>query len=149
MFCVLFFFSIPKTCTTLHETLDTLIKALIALNWFRATWAVAIDISNAFDRVKQASCLQKVKSYGISGQVFGLISSFSVVIIDGFQWFWMGSLHKNIQLMLYSLKTPFVVLHLSYYTLMIFLMMLYVILLSMLILLSFLSMIKHVICGNN
>ena len=63
--------------------LDTLIKALIALNWFGATWAVALDISNAFDRVKHAGYLQKLKSYGISGQVFGLISFFSVIIIDG------------------------------------------------------------------
>ena len=44
----------------------------------------------------------------------------------------MGSLHKNIQLMLELLKSPFLVLHFSYHTLMTFLMMLYVILLSML-----------------
>ena len=46
----------------------------------------------------------------------------------------MGSLHKNIQLMLEFLKVPFLVLHFSYYTLMTFLM-LSVILLSMLIIL--------------
>ena len=40
--------------------------------------------------------------------------------------------------------------HFSYYTLMTFLMMLYVILLSMLMILLFiLSVIRHVICGNN
>ena len=90
--------------------------------------------------VKHVGYLQKLKSYGISGQVFGLISFFSVIIIDGFKWSWTGRLHKNIQLMLYFLKVPFLVLHLSYYTSMIFLMMLYVILLSMLmILLSILS----------
>ena len=45
---------------------------------------------------------------------------------------------------------PFLVLHFSYYTLMSFLMMLSVILLSMLmILLSTPSVIKHLICGNN
>ena len=88
-------------------------------------------------------------SYGISGQVFGVISFFSLIIIDSFKWFWMVSLHKNIQLILYFLQAPFLVLHLSYYTLMIFLM-LYVILLSMLmILLSILSVIKHLICGSN
>ena len=43
--------------------------------------------------------------------------------IDDFECFWMGSLHKNIQLMLEFLKVPFLVLHFSYYTLMIFLMM--------------------------
>ena len=42
----------------------------------------------------------------------------------------MGSLHKNIQLMLEFLKAPFLVLHFSYYTLMTFLMMLSVMLLS-------------------
>ena len=50
--------------------------------------------------------------------------------------------------MLDFLKAPFLVLHISYYTLMIFLM-LSVILLSMLILLSILCLIRHVICGNN
>ena len=44
----------------------------------------------------------------------------------------MGSIHKNIQLMLELLKAPFLVLHFSYYTLMTFLTMLSVILLSML-----------------
>ena len=32
-------------------------------------------------------------------------------VIDGFGWFWMGSLHKNIQLLLEFLKGPFLVLH--------------------------------------
>ena len=34
------------------------------------------DISKAFDRVWHADLLHKLKSYGISGQIFGLISSF-------------------------------------------------------------------------
>ena len=71
-------------------------------------------------------------------------------VIDDFKWFWMESLHKNIQLMLEFLKAPFLVLHFSYYTLMIFLTMLSVMLLSMLMtLLSILSVIGHLICGNN
>ena len=37
-------------------------------------------------------------------------------VIDDFEWFWMESLHKNIQLMLEFLKAPFLVLHFSYYT---------------------------------
>ena len=41
-----------------------------------------------------AGLLHKLTSYGISGQIFGLISSFAV--IDSFKWFWMESLHKNI-----------------------------------------------------
>ena len=71
-------------------------------------------------------------------------------VVDGFKWLWTGSLHKNIQLMLEFLKAPFLVLHFSYYTSMTFLMMLSVILLSvMMILLSILSVIRHLICGNN
>ena len=71
-------------------------------------------------------------------------------VIDDFKWFWMKSLHKNIQLMWEFLKAPFLVLHFSYYTLMTFLMMLSVILLSMLmILLSILGVIGLLICGNN
>ena len=71
-------------------------------------------------------------------------------VIDSFQWFWMGSLHKNIELMLEFLKAPYLVLHFSYYTLMTSLMMLSVILLSMLMKkLSILSVIRHLIFGNN
>ena len=71
-------------------------------------------------------------------------------VIDDFEWFWMESLHKNIQLMLELLKVQFLVLHFSYCTLMTFLTMLSVILLSMLmILFSILSMIRHLIFGNN
>ena len=47
-----------------------------ALNRSGATRAVALDISKAFDRVWHAGLLHKLKSYGISGQIFGLISSF-------------------------------------------------------------------------
>ena len=47
-----------------------------AFNRSGATRAVAFDISKAFDRVWQAGLLHKLKSYGISGPIFGLISSF-------------------------------------------------------------------------
>ena len=50
-------------------------------------------------------------------------------VIGGFSWFWMRSLHKNIQLMLEFLKVPVLVLRFSYYTLMTFLMMVSIILL--------------------
>ena len=71
-------------------------------------------------------------------------------VIDSFKWFWMESLHKNIQLMLELLKAPFLVLHFSCFTLMTFLTMLSVTLLSMLmILLLILSVNRHLICGNN
>ena len=49
---------------------------------------MALDISKAFDRVWHAGLLNKHKSYGISGQIFGLISSFLSnrrlqVVLDG------------------------------------------------------------------
>ena len=58
-------------------------------------------------------------------------------VIDDFESFWMEILHKNIQLMREFLKAPFLVLHFSYYTLMTFLMMLFVILPSMLMILLY------------
>ena len=59
-----------------------------ASNRSGATRAVALDISKAFDRVWHAGLLHKLKSYGISGQIFSLISSFLSnrrlpVVLDG------------------------------------------------------------------
>ena len=119
-----------------------------AFNKSGATRAVALDISKAFDRVWHAGLLHKLSLMDF--QVGNLALFFLFSVIDGFECFWMESLHKNIQLMLEFLKVPFLVLHFSYYTLMTFLTMLSVILLSMLmILLSVLSVIRHLICGNN
>ena len=53
-------------------------------NRSRATRALALDISKAV-------CL--------------------FLVIDSFRLFWMGSLHKNIQLMLQFLRAPFLVQH--------------------------------------
>ena len=47
-----------------------------AFNRSGATRAIAPDISKAFDRVWHAGLLHELKSYGISGQIFGLFSSF-------------------------------------------------------------------------
>ena len=47
-----------------------------AFNRSGATRAVALDISKVFDRVWHAGLLHKLISYGISGQIFGPISSF-------------------------------------------------------------------------
>ena len=69
-----------------------------AFNRFGATQAVALDICKAFDRVWYAGLLHKLKSHGILGQYLVLFLLFSVRY--GLEWFWMGSLHKNIQLML-------------------------------------------------
>ena len=118
-----------------------------AFNRSGATRAVALDMSKAFDKVWHADLLHKLKSSGISGQLFGLISSFLnnrrlQVVLDG----------KSSQK--YSLNVgvghTFVVIHFFYYILMTFLLMFSAILLSVLmILLSTLSVIKHLICGNN
>ena len=59
-----------------------------AFNRSGATRAVALDISKAFDRVWHADLLHKLKSYGISVQIFSLISSFLSnrqlrVVLDG------------------------------------------------------------------
>ena len=37
---------------------------------------MALDIYKAFDRIWHAGFLHKLQSYGISGQIFGLMSSF-------------------------------------------------------------------------
>ena len=61
----------------------------------------------------------------------------------------MASVQQNIQLMLEFLKDPFLVLHFSYFTLMVFSMMLFVILLSVpIILVCSLNVVWHLICGN-
>ena len=59
-----------------------------ASNRSGATQAVALDISKAFDRVCHAGLLHKLTSYGISVEMFGLISSFLSnrqlrVVLDG------------------------------------------------------------------
>ena len=63
-------------------------------------------VSKAFDRVLHAGILHKLKSYVISGQVFGLIFLFSVK--NGFWWFWIGIFYKNTQLMLDAYATLYV-----------------------------------------
>ena len=59
-----------------------------AFNRSGATRAVALDTSKAFDRVWHAGLLHKLKSFEISGQISGLISSFLSnrwlrVVLDG------------------------------------------------------------------
>ena len=68
----------------------TAVSGRIARDFNRSgpTRAVALDISKTFDRVWHAGLLHKLKSYGFSGQVFGLVSSFLSnrwlsVILDG------------------------------------------------------------------
>ena len=46
-----------------------------AFNKSGATQTVALDITKTFGRIWHAGLLHKLKSHGISGQIFGLISS--------------------------------------------------------------------------
>ena len=99
---------------------------------------IYIDISKAFDRVYSMLVFFTNLSL-MEFQVRYLALFVLFLVIDGFESFWMESVHKNIQLMLELLKAPSLVLHFSYYTLMTFLT----------ILLSILNVIRHLICDNN
>ena len=95
----------------------------IARDFDRCTASLVIvtDISKAFDMVLHAGLLHKIKSYGISGQVFSLVLSFLSI---------RGLLVVLDQLMLELLKGQFLALQIS------FLMMFSVIFISMLMMSS-------------
>ena len=76
------FRSPQSTADLLTVVSDRIARAFIRSG---ATRIVALDISKAFDKVWHTGLLQKRKSYGISGQIFGLFLLFSV--IGGFRWF--------------------------------------------------------------
>ena len=90
-----FQYGFRSSLSTTDQT-DTSDRITSALNQSGTTQTVAHDISKAFNRVWHVGLLHKLKSYEISGPIFGLTLLFSV--IDNFEWFWMGSLQKNIQL---------------------------------------------------
>ena len=66
-----------RSCQSTADLL-TVVSDIVARAFNRsgATRAVVLDISKAFDRVWHAGLVHKLKSYGISGQIFSLISSF-------------------------------------------------------------------------
>ena len=128
---------VPHSCSTGKIQNLILLVALV----------LPVKVKFTLVRVWHAGLLHQLSLTEFWGSNWALFCLFSVV--DGFDWFLMGIL-KNIKLMLEFLKAPFLVSHFSYYTLMTFLMMLSVILLSMLmILFSTLSVIRHLIHSNN
>ena len=115
-----------------------------------------ITFFDLYQQNKSSECKVKFRKLVIITKGFfkGSLALFLLFsVIDCFGWFWMGSIHKNIQLILEFLKAPFLVLHYSCYTLMIFLTILFVLLVSILLILlstlSTLSVIRHLICGNS
>ena len=77
-------------------------------------------VHKTLDSVQHAGLLRRLKSLVkyCFGQILVkyLALFFLFLVIGGFKWFWMGSLCKNIQLMLVFLKAPFLVSHFSYFT---------------------------------
>ena len=117
-----------------------------AFNRSGATWTVTLDIFKAFYRVWHAGLLHKLKSYRISDQIFGIICSFlsnrwSRVVLDG------KPVEYPVNAGVPQSSSLGPTLSLLY---IITLFMISEILLSMLmILLSTLSVIGHLLCGNN
>ena len=81
---------------------------------------------------------------------FHLSYSSAVTLFSRHEWFWMGSLRKNILLILVFLKVPSSVINFSSFLLITFLMILSVIKLCMMIIpLTTLIVSKYLINGNN
>ena len=79
-------FRSPRSITDLLTVVSD--RNARAFNRFGDTQAIAVDLSKAFDRVWHTGLLHKLRSYGISGQIFCLISSFISnrrlqVVLDG------------------------------------------------------------------
>ena len=72
--------SFQSTASLLTIVSDRIDRAFICSG---ATRAVALDISKVFNRFWHAGLLHKLKSYGISGHIFRLISSF---LSNGWLW---------------------------------------------------------------
>ena len=117
-------------------------RNFLAFSGSGATRVVALGISKAFRRDWYSGILHKLLVRNLT--LFYLFS-----VIDGFEWLCMNSVYKSIQLMLVFLETLFLVLQFFYYTLITFLLILYVILQSMpMIVLSTLSLIRYPIHCN-
>ena len=119
-----------------------------AFNRSKATRAMALNISKVFAGFGMVVYFTNLGLGEFQVRYLALFLLFSVV--DGYEWFWMESLNRSIQLVLEFLKGPFLVLHFSSCILMTFLMVLSVVLVSMLIILLFiLGVIRHLICDGS
>ena len=81
-------------------------RIAVVFNRSRAIQATALDISKAFDRIWHLVFFTNL-SHGISGQTLFFFS-----VVHTFEGIWMGSLHKNIQLMLKAPLYTFRTIHL-------------------------------------
>ena len=100
------FRSSRSTADLLTVVSDRIVRAF---NRSGATRAAALKISKAFDMLVFFTNLSLMEC-----QVRYLALFLLFLVIGGFELFWMGNLHKNIQLMLVFLKGLFLVLHFSY-----------------------------------
>ena len=135
--------SILDLLTALSDNTDR------AFNRSGVTWAVALNISKALDSVWDADLFRKLKSSRIPGQFIGLILSYLSkrqlqVVLNG-----KSSQEYPVNKLALFIKIPFLLLHFFYYTLKTFLMMSVILLSMLMILLSTLSVSRHLICGNN
>ena len=117
---------------------------------------MALDTSKAFDGVSHASLLHKLKSYEISGKIFSLISSFLSnrrlrVVLNG-KSSQEHSVHAGVPhgsilgptlFLLYINDLP------DNVTCDIAILLSEILLSMLMILISNLSVIRHLICGNN
>ena len=74
---------------------------------------VALDIFKGFHSFSMLVFFADLSLMEFQVRYLALFLLFSV--IDGFKCFWVGSLHKNIQLMLKFLMDPFLILYFLYY----------------------------------
>ena len=87
-------------------------RVVRAFNSSETAPAVVLDISKAFYRFGMLVFFSNLGFVEFRVRYLILFHLFSVTV--GFEWFWMGNLPKNIQLMLEFFKAPLLVLHFFY-----------------------------------
>ena len=112
-----------------HLTLASY-KVARTFNRSGATQTTARYIPNTFDRVWHDGIFNKPKSSQVIWNLMYLAVFHHFSVINSSIWFWMGSICKDIQLILVFLNTLYLLLCFFYYTLMIFPIMLSMTLIS-------------------